>query len=192
MDKWDGPALESTSRLGKPGKKHSLHESQSLGAKVNWVNERFGGPLDVHIWKIIGLLIAAWITAYASAFTILEYVLFTADDNDKGKDRADSTVSATSSTDEIASSLGTTDTFWAAQMDLTDFATFVSFLSSIAVVMTGIGLEIFMWRHWLVQGWDAKVEVKWRLAQFLFPLFGFTSLGMALHQEYFSLVVAVV
>ena len=65
-------------------------------------------------------------------------------------------------------------------------------------VMTGMGLEIFVWIQ-LVQSWNGDADHKnaqneywWRIAQFLFPILLMTSIGLASTRNFLALPVLTV
>ena len=74
-----------------------------------------------------------------------------------------------------------TNTFWYADMDVTNFATFSSFFVWTVILFTGIGLEFFVWREVCRIGWSTTLETLHMIARFLFPVLGVCSLGLALH-----------
>lgn len=71
------------------------------------------------------------------------------------------------------------------------FRVYVGFIVWVTVLIAGLGLEIFVWYHFL-QIWCRAREGLWRFAQFIFPLLLVTSLGLATHQEFWTLPILVV
>lgn len=76
---------------------------------------------------------------------------------------------------------------------LTDsqFRIYAGFVVWATVLIAGLGLEIFVWYHFL-QFWSNTREALWRFSQFIFPLMLVTSLGLALHRNFLALPILVV
>jgi len=76
---------------------------------------------------------------------------------------------------------------------LTDsqFRVYAGFVVWVGVLIAGLGLEIFVWYHFL-QFWSKAREGLWRFSQFIFPLLLVTSLGLAFHQDFLALPILVV
>lgn len=62
----------------------------------------------------------------------------------------------------------------------------------LTVVITGIGLEIFMFLLYLKNGWTSSHETQWKLAQFLFSILALTTLGLASLRNYTVILTLVV
>jgi hypothetical protein len=71
------------------------------------------------------------------------------------------------------------------------FRVYAGFVVWVGVLIAGLGLEIFVWYHFL-QFWSKAREGLWRFSQFIFPLLLVTSLGLALHQSFLALPILVV
>jgi len=77
---------------------------------------------------------------------------------------------------------------------LTDvqFQVYVGFVIWTTVVAAGLGLEIFVWHHFLEGNvWDATRDGMWKFAQFLFPLLAMTTFGLAANHNYWALPILV-
>jgi hypothetical protein len=85
-----------------------------------------------------------------------------------------------------------TDTVPVSNLDDDEFQVYVGFVLWVTVSMTGLGLELLVWFTFLrQQGWSKKTEALWKLAQFFSPLFGSMALGLALSQNFLSLLFIV-
>jgi len=71
------------------------------------------------------------------------------------------------------------------------FWVYVGFLLWCTCVLTGFGLEVFVWFQFIHIEWSQRVERLWRLVQFVFPLMLASALGMALRGNFLSLIFAV-
>ena len=98
----------------------SLEESQSLGAKVDWVKDTYGGPTNSQVLTILMVLFLSWASLYSLSYVLLEYLIF--------PDIEETKLSSPTLVDGQENVMTTTDSFWAADMDPTNFATFSSFL----------------------------------------------------------------
>ncbi|CAB9524730.1 expressed unknown protein [Seminavis robusta] len=69
-----------------------------------------------------------------------------------------------------------------------DFKTYIGVILYMTAMLTGLGLEFFGWDILTMDmGWSTKQETWWWLAQFLFPLFAATSLGLSLSRNFMTL-----
>ena len=57
----------------------------------------------------------------------------------------------------------------------------------ITVVLSGVGAEYLVWQMFLRGDWNDSKELKWRAAQFLFPLLSLTALGLAITGDVWAL-----
>ena len=73
----------------------------------------------------------------------------------------------------------------------TQFQVYTGFIFWVTVMLAGIGLEIFLWVHYL-QEWGDSRELLWKFAQFIFSLLLATALGLAAHQDFLALPILVV
>jgi hypothetical protein len=64
---------------------------------------------------------------------------------------------------------------------------YVTFIIWITLVLSGVGTEYLVWRMYLHGEWNAEKELKWRAAQFLFPLLSMTALGFAITGDFWAL-----
>lgn len=71
------------------------------------------------------------------------------------------------------------------------FKVYVGVLVWLTVLVSGLGLEVFVWWKFL-QVWSAEREAMWRFAQFIFPLMIMTALGLAIHQNFWALPIMVI
>ena len=170
-------------------KKHSLslEDNQSLGIKIETVKSKYGLPPTHHVWALLFALFICWAATYMAAYLVLAFVLFPNVDNHGSVNITDTARQPIANND-----LPLTDSFWYADMDATNFCTFVAMLSWTIVLVTGIGLEIFVWHTILKDGWSSEWETKWRLAQFVFPVLGMTCMGLAFHQNSLAVLLTIV
>ena len=73
----------------------------------------------------------------------------------------------------------------------TQFQVYTGFIFWITVMLAGIGLEIFLWVHFL-QEWGHCRHLLWMFAQFIFSLLLPTTVGLAAHQDFLALPILVV
>jgi len=72
------------------------------------------------------------------------------------------------------------------------FQVYVGFITWITVVSAGLGLEIFVWHHFIEGNvWDDTRAGLWKFAQFVFPLLAMTTLGLAGSHSYWALPILV-
>jgi hypothetical protein len=71
------------------------------------------------------------------------------------------------------------------------FLVYVGFILFGTIEIAGIGLELFVWWHYL-QTWDATREAFWKFSQFVFPLMVVTSIGMAMARNFLSMPLLVI
>jgi hypothetical protein len=64
---------------------------------------------------------------------------------------------------------------------------FVTFIMWITLVLSGVGSEYLVWRMYLQGEWNNALELKWRAAQFIFPLLCLTALGLAITGDFWAL-----
>ncbi|KAG7371567.1 cytochrome P450 [Nitzschia inconspicua] len=76
------------------------------------------------------------------------------------------------------------------RLDDAEFYVYVGFIVWITSLIAGVGMEALVWIYF-IRVWSEERERYWRFAQFFFPLFAMTSLGLALYRNYFSLPVMV-
>ena len=72
-----------------------------------------------------------------------------------------------------------------------NFFIYVGFINWLTVVITGIGLEMFMVLFYLKNGWTSSHETQWKLAQFLFSILALTTLGLASIRNYTAILTLV-
>ena len=82
--------------------------------------------------------------------------------------------------------LGVTDTIPLASFDTQEFLCLITFVMWATMVRTGIGSEFFFSRMFLRGNWNQDKENLWRLVQFLFPLLGATTVGLANTHNYLA------
>lgn len=141
-------------------------------------------------------------------YSIVEFLLFDDEDDDWRKNETSSLSSWVNTStsaippqqsqnqhykDAVGSGLWkVTDTVPLSNLDDDEFQVYVGFVLWVTVSMAGLGLELLVWLTFLrEQGWSKKTEARWKLAQFLFPLFGSLALGLALSQNFLSLLFTV-
>lgn len=76
------------------------------------------------------------------------------------------------------------------RMSDAQFQVYLGLIVWITCLLSGIGLECFVWIHFL-QTWCAVREGLWRFAQFVFPMMLVSSFGLASHQNYWALPIFV-
>ena len=62
----------------------------------------------------------------------------------------------------------------------------------VTIVLTGLGLEAFVWLTFLQGTWDPNTENLWKIAQFLFPLSATTAFGLAMSHNYLAIPMIVI
>jgi len=73
-----------------------------------------------------------------------------------------------------------------------DFFAYLGFMNWITVVLTGIGLEMFMILVYIKHEWTNVHENQWKIAQFLFSILTLVSVGLASSRNYWSLLTIVI
>ncbi len=59
------------------------------------------------------------------------------------------------------------------------FQVYVGFIKYVTVIFAGLGMKYLVWRMVLKGDWDEDKEHRWRAAQFVFPILGATTVGLA-------------
>lgn len=79
-------------------------------------------------------------------------------------------------------------------VDLNDFQylVYAGFVIYVTVEFAGLGSELLVWLLYLKHGWDEETEGRWRVAQFVFPLLGITSIGLAQTHNFLALIFLVI
>jgi len=73
-----------------------------------------------------------------------------------------------------------------------EFLFYITFTLWVTMLLTGLGSEVFVWMIFLEGKWDQDKEDKWKIAQFLFPLLGATTVGLAISHNYLAVPMLVV
>lgn len=76
-------------------------------------------------------------------------------------------------------------------LDDNDYQVYMSMIVWVTVLVAGLGSELSVWLMFLQSGWNKQLESRWKMAQFVFPLFAVISLGLAVHQNYMALLFLV-
>lgn len=74
----------------------------------------------------------------------------------------------------------------------TEFLCYFTFTLWITIVLTGLGLEAFVWLTFLQGTWDPNTENLWKIAQFLFPVFATTAVGLAITHNFLAIPMIVI
>jgi uncharacterized protein YjeT (DUF2065 family) len=81
-----------------------------------------------------------------------------------------------------------TDTVPIALLDDEDFQVYVALVLWMTALLAGLGCELLFWFKLIDQGgWSEEQESLWWVAQFFFPLWASTCLGLALQKNYLAL-----
>ena len=64
-------------------------------------------------------------------------------------------------------------------LDDIQFQVYVGFIMYVTMMFAGLGMEYLVWRMVLKGDWDEDKEHRWRAAQFVFPILGATTVGLA-------------
>jgi len=88
--------------------------------------------------------------------------------------------------------LGITDKNPLSGLSDTDFLCYFALMLWVTIVLTGLGLEAFVWLTFLQGSWDPNTENLWKIAQFLFPLSATTAFGLAMSHNFLALPMIVI
>jgi len=88
--------------------------------------------------------------------------------------------------------LGVTNKIPLSHLSDHEFLFYITFTLWVTMLLTGLGSEVFVWTIFLDGKWDQGKEDKWKIVQFLFPLLGATSVGLANTHNYFAVPMLVV
>jgi hypothetical protein len=81
-----------------------------------------------------------------------------------------------------------TDTAPVALLDDEHFQVYFGFILWATVLLAGLGFELLFWMMVTTQGgWSDRREIRWWLAQFVFPLCSATCLGLAMMRNFMAL-----
>ncbi len=83
--------------------------------------------------------------------------------------------------------LGATDTVPLEYLNDGQFQVYAAFVAWFTLVLSGLGTEYLIWQMFLQGEWNDAIELKWRTAQFLFPLLGNTTVGFAITGNFWAL-----
>jgi hypothetical protein len=160
----------------------------SLGGKIN--NFRSSFPTSRHLWVIIISIFASMAAVNGLSYVFVEFVInekFADRNNMKSSDELDNP-----DLDIRDGSWKITDSDPIASLDETEFKVFIGFVLWVTVLLAGIGLEALVWTSFLkYNGWSRECEARWKFAEFIFPLFATTTLGLAFNQNYWALIFLV-
>ncbi len=88
--------------------------------------------------------------------------------------------------------LGVTDKNPLSGWSDTEFLCYFAFTLWITIVLTGLGLEAFVWLTFLQGTWDPNTENLWKIAQFLFPVFATTAVGLAITHNFLAIPMIII
>ena len=136
------------------------------------------------LWVLIFVIVALLVVANVMSYLLLWLVAKdkdwdefpSADDEMKDRYRGDSTAL-----------IGTVPHH---AMSDEQFSVYTGFLVWITILLSGLGIEVFVWYHFL-QAWCSDRETMWRFVQFIFPLMLVTALGLGLSHDFLALPILV-
>ena len=86
----------------------------------------------------------------------------------------------------------TADTSLVSNLDDEEFKVYLGFIVWMTCVLAGLGLELQVWLFFLPEhGWSMSDEARWRMAQFVFPIMGTISLGLAVSHNFLAMIFIV-
>ena len=72
------------------------------------------------------------------------------------------------------------------------FTIYFGFIQWITIVMTGLGMEMFMVLFYVSrEGWNNEKEIQWLFVQFLLSIMALVTLGLSTYHNYISLVTLI-
>lgn len=71
------------------------------------------------------------------------------------------------------------------------FHVYLGYALWITCLLAGLGLELLVLLSFFQDGWSNDFEIRWRFAQFLFPLLAAATLGLAMLHNYMALILLV-
>ena len=208
--------LEDTGRLSSLDKRsfHSFHsmtgasiKSEHLGEKIDQMKHSF--PKKSQLWTILITLIVSFIIFYSCVYGVVMYFMEPFETVDTEAEISAATAAAVggesgSSTNATSPAVAenqqseqqfhwiVTGTFPAAQLSDEEFDFYLGMFLWITMLLAGIGMELMVWINFLSQGWDRSIEIKWRFAEFMFPLFGAMTMGLASQRNFLAMITFVI
>ena len=162
-----------------------LHE-QHLGGKIERSKIEF--PSSTQLQTILVTLIFSLLTCVLAVFVFGVYGIRAHNGlYDVGNLRGFLSDDDTANDDKEGLDWKASDSFPVAKLDDTDFLVFVGLFLWTTAIQAGLGLELLVWKSFLKEGWSQETEFKWRFAEFVFPLFALTSLGLALEKNFLAI-----
>jgi len=172
-------------------KRDGFKMRQSLGPLVHKATP----SKETELYKAAAILFTCLFLANGITYSVIEYGILGNSphpNQEKKSDEFDIKYSdIVQSTIPYDASWRVTDTFPTAKLDDEQFSTYSGYILWITVLMAGLGLELIVWEVYLRDGWSSDRQMKWKIAQFFFPLFGTTTLGLATTRNYLALMTLV-
>ncbi|KAL3906011.1 MAG: hypothetical protein SGILL_009449, partial [Bacillariaceae sp.] len=138
------------------------------------------------LWIMVWILILALVVAFGLAAMVIQAIAR----NNTGWDQDDDSKSSLRGT-YLGLPGVAQETVPQTVLSDEQFAVYSGFIVWMTVMIAGLGLELFVWHHFL-QCWCEIREGLWRFAQFIFPLLAVITLGLAFHQNFLSFLFLVI
>jgi hypothetical protein len=167
------------------GSKLTTSTSKNLGDTVD--KSRVSFPTNKHLWVILLALFTSLVVVNVLTYLVIKSALI----EDKEDDTPDIMPSIEGEY-KLQSIWKITNSNPIANLDDSQFNVYIGFVLWMTVVLAGIGMELLVWTTFLKDGWSCDTEVKWKFAEFAFPMVGATAFGLALHHDYMALIFLVV
>lgn len=131
-----------------------------------------------HMWGVAATIGITLLVVHGLSYIIVEYGVF-----------GGSSVYPLFNTPKPPSDteLGMTDTAPTSKLNVYQFQLFMAFVMYGTVMLAGLGAEYLVWRMFLTSEWNAEIEHKWKVAQFVFPILVGTAMGLATQGNFLCL-----
>lgn len=193
----NSPTISNTAVRGRG----SIHE---IGDRIQEVKKH---KLDTsssfarRLWVVVTAIMLSFIVTHAIVFIVVEVAVDSFSPNRQHEEqfnylerkqhdqiRKNNTLCTNDCHD---TAWKVTDTSPQSTMNDDEFLVYIAILIWATVLLAGFGCELLFMIMFSRQGWSDKLETLWRLAQFVFPLFLLTVLGLAMLRNFMALPLLV-
>jgi hypothetical protein len=172
------------------GSKLTTVTSEHLGDKID--KSRVSFPTNKHLSVILLTLFTSLVVVNVLTYLAIKFALVIEDlEDDTSVENSDMLSSREGAEYKLKSTWKMTKSNPIANLDESQFNVYVGFVVWATVVLAGVGMELLVWTSFFKDGWSREAEVKWKFAEFGFPLLGAIVLGLAVQHIYMALIFVI-
>jgi hypothetical protein len=171
------------------GNKLTTSTSEHLGDKID--KSRFSFPTKKHLSVILLTLFTSLVVVNVLTYLVIKFALIEDLEDDTSAENSGVLPSREGDEYKLKSTWKVTNSNPIANLDDSQFNVYVGFVVWATVVLAGVGMELLVWTSFLKDGWSCEAEVKWKFAEFAFPLLGAVVLGLAVQHNYMALIFVI-